>query len=284
MECPLCARSMRIRTGRYGEFWTCSGYPICRATRPISRSRRSTNARARKATPRRNYASRTTLPGLSAASPSPEPIAQPASRWSAVGLDYCHRNRHPSRIVRARRRDRQLGFRRRRGPRWTEYNGYAVTCRDGWISHSGGVQGACSARDPPLVLGLGSPRPGAPRPDVRSPVPTGRARGTGAAAGRLVTIRRDPQRAGARLPGEVGLSTSYGVVVMRVCEVARRASVPWALGLSVAIVSHAVQPHTWPPIAHIEHAAGPVSITNILPPWSYGSNRAVAVAEPYDWT
>lgn len=25
-----------------------------------------------------------------------------------------------------------------------QYNGYVVTCRDGWISNSGGVQGACS--------------------------------------------------------------------------------------------------------------------------------------------
>jgi hypothetical protein len=24
------------------------------------------------------------------------------------------------------------------------YNGYTVRCADGWISHSGGIQGACS--------------------------------------------------------------------------------------------------------------------------------------------
>lgn len=30
------------------------------------------------------------------------------------------------------------------GPGGPQYNGYAVACADGWTSHSGGVQGACS--------------------------------------------------------------------------------------------------------------------------------------------
>ena len=68
---------------------------------------------------------------------------------------------------------------------------------------------------------------------------------------------------------------------MRVCEVARRAGLPLAVGLSVAVISHAIQPHTWPPVAHIEHVAMPVSITNILTPWSYSSDYQY---RPYDWT
>jgi DNA topoisomerase-1 len=31
MSCPACGRPMRRRTGRFGEFWGCTGYPECRA-------------------------------------------------------------------------------------------------------------------------------------------------------------------------------------------------------------------------------------------------------------
>lgn len=30
--CPKCGKPMRLRSGRYGEFWGCSGYPRCRYT------------------------------------------------------------------------------------------------------------------------------------------------------------------------------------------------------------------------------------------------------------
>lgn len=30
--CPRCGRSMKLRDGRYGRFWGCSGYPGCRYT------------------------------------------------------------------------------------------------------------------------------------------------------------------------------------------------------------------------------------------------------------
>jgi DNA topoisomerase-1 len=33
--CPACARPMVIKTGRFGKFISCSGYPECKTTRPI---------------------------------------------------------------------------------------------------------------------------------------------------------------------------------------------------------------------------------------------------------
>jgi DNA topoisomerase-1 len=33
--CPTCARPMVIKTGRFGKFISCSGYPECKTTRPI---------------------------------------------------------------------------------------------------------------------------------------------------------------------------------------------------------------------------------------------------------
>ncbi len=33
--CPLCGRPMAIKTGRYGEFLACTGYPDCKYTKPI---------------------------------------------------------------------------------------------------------------------------------------------------------------------------------------------------------------------------------------------------------
>lgn len=32
--CPQCGKPMRLREGKNGKFWGCSGYPDCRATRP----------------------------------------------------------------------------------------------------------------------------------------------------------------------------------------------------------------------------------------------------------
>jgi DNA topoisomerase I len=33
--CPACARPMKIKTGRFGKFLACSGYPECKTTKPI---------------------------------------------------------------------------------------------------------------------------------------------------------------------------------------------------------------------------------------------------------
>ena len=33
LNCPLCASIMQLRTGKYGEFWSCIQYPGCRGTR-----------------------------------------------------------------------------------------------------------------------------------------------------------------------------------------------------------------------------------------------------------
>ena len=33
--CPACGRPMKIKTGRFGKFLACSGYPECKTTRPI---------------------------------------------------------------------------------------------------------------------------------------------------------------------------------------------------------------------------------------------------------
>lgn len=33
--CPTCGRPMKIKTGRFGKFLACSGYPECKTTRPI---------------------------------------------------------------------------------------------------------------------------------------------------------------------------------------------------------------------------------------------------------
>jgi DNA topoisomerase-1 len=34
-KCPACGRPMKIKTGRFGKFLACSGYPECKTTRPI---------------------------------------------------------------------------------------------------------------------------------------------------------------------------------------------------------------------------------------------------------
>ena len=35
--CPKCGSAMVGRSGKYGQFWGCSNYPACRATRPRQR-------------------------------------------------------------------------------------------------------------------------------------------------------------------------------------------------------------------------------------------------------
>ena len=35
--CPVCGREMVERSGKYGKFWGCAGYPECRYTERIQR-------------------------------------------------------------------------------------------------------------------------------------------------------------------------------------------------------------------------------------------------------
>ncbi|WP_353251072.1 topoisomerase DNA-binding C4 zinc finger domain-containing protein [Salinisphaera sp. T31B1] len=39
-KCPKCGKPMRKRTGQYGSFWGCTGYPACTATVQIGSERR----------------------------------------------------------------------------------------------------------------------------------------------------------------------------------------------------------------------------------------------------
>ena len=34
-RCPTCGKEMRLINGRRGKFWGCTGYPVCRGTRPF---------------------------------------------------------------------------------------------------------------------------------------------------------------------------------------------------------------------------------------------------------
>ena len=36
IDCPTCGKKMVIRTGRYGKFLACSGYPKCKTTRKLA--------------------------------------------------------------------------------------------------------------------------------------------------------------------------------------------------------------------------------------------------------
>jgi len=47
--CPLCASSMRQRSGKNGPFWSCSRYPDCKGTSPVD-STKATAARKRSRT------------------------------------------------------------------------------------------------------------------------------------------------------------------------------------------------------------------------------------------
>lgn len=31
--CPKCGKKMKLRSGKFGQFWGCTGYPQCRGTR-----------------------------------------------------------------------------------------------------------------------------------------------------------------------------------------------------------------------------------------------------------
>ena len=35
--CPQCGKAMKIRNGKFGEFWGCTGYPLCKFTKNLTR-------------------------------------------------------------------------------------------------------------------------------------------------------------------------------------------------------------------------------------------------------
>ncbi len=37
-ECPKCQTKMRLRSGKFGDFWSCPRYPDCRGTRNVSKA------------------------------------------------------------------------------------------------------------------------------------------------------------------------------------------------------------------------------------------------------
>lgn len=44
--CPACGRAMAVRSGAHGSFYGCTGYPTCRATRPLGGPASPSAARA----------------------------------------------------------------------------------------------------------------------------------------------------------------------------------------------------------------------------------------------
>jgi len=36
LSCPVCGKALRLRTGKFGAFYGCSGYPACRHTQPVA--------------------------------------------------------------------------------------------------------------------------------------------------------------------------------------------------------------------------------------------------------
>ena len=40
MKCSECGRDMKIRKGRYGNFWGCTGYPGCKHTESIEKHKK----------------------------------------------------------------------------------------------------------------------------------------------------------------------------------------------------------------------------------------------------
>lgn len=171
MDCPRCGRPMVKRTGRYGGFWGCTSYPRCRGTRrresagrgARGRSRDRVPASARSASPAMDRAP--TPSGTADVTAVPYPVRSAPNRgignsWKWVagfsvvfvvvyGLVSGQVSRSPTPT------SPSPNFRYatlappnsmdESGGAWgAQYNGYPVVCADGWISHSGGIQGACS--------------------------------------------------------------------------------------------------------------------------------------------
>jgi hypothetical protein len=169
MDCPRCGNRMVARSGRYGSFWGCSRYPGCRGTRPMGRRSRSSPTRPRTPARPRSITTlppRTPPPALSevtrGATPAPriEPaksvekrrrllwlvglLAVAALGWRGMTGDSGPASSSIPATAVPRYVDRGSLSGSGGGPYGPQYNGYTVVCADGWISHSGGRQGACS--------------------------------------------------------------------------------------------------------------------------------------------
>lgn len=153
--CPGCRGPMVGRLEDGAELWRCWANPPCGSTeRPVGAAPlrppapRTTRRPRRPARPAKRSAVPTGRDAWRAYEPVVplRPVPAPTRRRPAI----------PWKIVTAvlaiivagwlvsNPSDRPSG--RSDGPYngGPQYNGYVVTCRDGWISHSGGIQGACS--------------------------------------------------------------------------------------------------------------------------------------------
>src|SRR5664279_1086326 len=160
IACPRCGRSMVRRRGRYGEFWGCPGYPSCRGTVSMSGRRAcSSSPSPRKARKRRPTLVPPSPTEQVVRPPIPRPIPPTVARtkaspgwkwWLGLGVaallvtsavQCALRPAAPPVSPHLPAVATPYVFDAGGGP---QYNGYTVACADGWISHSGGRQGACS--------------------------------------------------------------------------------------------------------------------------------------------
>jgi hypothetical protein len=157
VRCPRCDGPMVARDGPRGRFWGCRRFPNCRGTRPYGTTKirgvgREAHRR-RKAPPPVPTVSlipvQTVMPPPASPSSTPDLPARTTSQRSrsklwlaglaivAIGITGWVASPH-SAPPRASPSYAPAGA---GGP---QYNGYTVRCADGWISQSGGRQGACS--------------------------------------------------------------------------------------------------------------------------------------------
>jgi len=160
--CPRCDGSMVIRDGPRGRFWGCRRFPNCRGTRRVGTKkvrgvgRREYRPRTAPTTEPAPPASvRPSVGEFGASSPTPTARAAPdikpparrtRSRWwlagvavAALAVGGWATSAHPTGSLPSATLSVDSG-----GPGGPQFNGYVVVCADGWISHSGGRQGACS--------------------------------------------------------------------------------------------------------------------------------------------
>ncbi|MCZ7583996.1 MAG: topoisomerase DNA-binding C4 zinc finger domain-containing protein [Deltaproteobacteria bacterium] len=94
IKCEKCGKPMGIKFGRSGAFLACSGYPIARAQRTLSRTKRarSLSSRTRRPTTRaRNAASRWSRSSAGSGHISPAPAIRIAATRSASKRRKCRR-------------------------------------------------------------------------------------------------------------------------------------------------------------------------------------------------
>jgi hypothetical protein len=170
VRCPRCDGGMVSRSGSRGRFWGCWRFPNCRGTRPYGTTKtkgvgrtayRPRGQRPAVPTARQPAALRPTavIPvGVPTATVEPLSPSVRLRRWPIVMVlgtlclvGWLAGNATPSSqpigTVPTTTRDVRVGPPRTGhvgGPWGPQYNGYAVVCADGWLSHSGGRQGACS--------------------------------------------------------------------------------------------------------------------------------------------